>query len=128
MTQRSEQLREDARLRALRLIAANPNITQRQMAEALGISLGSTHYMLSALAERGFVKLGRFSAARDRRGYAYVLTPSGIAEKAAIAARFLARKREEYEALRAEIEELSAELSDGRGRDAAVQDKRQARR
>lgn len=111
MTQRSDHLREDARLRALRLIEVNPSITQRELAEALGISLGSTHYMLSALTERGFLKLRRFSAARDRRGYAYILTPSGLAEKAAIAARFLARKLNEYEALRAEIEELSAELS-----------------
>jgi EPS-associated MarR family transcriptional regulator len=113
VTQRAEQVREDARLRALRLIGANPNITQRQLADALGISLGATHYMLSALAERGFVKLGRFSAAQDKRRYVYVLTPSGIAEKAAIATRFLVRKSAEYEALRAEIEDLSAELSSG---------------
>ena len=112
-------MREDARLRALRLIETNPEITQRQMAAALGISLGSTHYMLSALAERGFVKLSRFSAARHRRAYVYIITPSGFAEKSAIAARFLARKRAEYEALSAEIKELSAELGQGKvGADA----------
>lgn len=94
----------------MRLINAEPAITQRALAEALGISLGATHYMVRALAERGLVKLGRFSAAKDKRGYAYVLTPKGLAEKTAITARFLVRKRAEYDALRSEIVELSAEL------------------
>lgn len=110
MTSRGDQMREDARLRALRLINANPNITQRQMAEGLGISLGATHYMVRALAERGLVKVARFSASNSKQAYIYVLTPRGIAEKSAIAARFLVRKRAEYDALRVEIEELGEEI------------------
>lgn len=111
MTSRAEQLREDARLRALRLIEANPRITQREMAGELGISIGATHYMLRALVERGLLTVGRFSASSNKQAYAYVLTPRGVTEKTAIAARFLVRKRQEYEALRLEIEELGAELS-----------------
>lgn len=113
MSRRSDELREEARLQALRLISTQPDITQRALAEKLGISLGATHYMLRALAERGLVKLGRFSSAADKRGYAYVLTPKGLSEKAAITARFLVRKRAEYDALKSEIEELSAELRSG---------------
>jgi len=111
MTRRSEQAQEDARLRALRLIEANPKITQRQMADELGISLGATHYMLRALAARGLVKMSRFSASTNKQAYIYILTPRGLAEKSAIAARFLTRKRAEYEALRIEIEALGEELA-----------------
>ncbi len=86
-------------------------MSQRELADAVGISTGSAHYLLSALVERGLVKLGNFSASEDKRRYAYVLTPKGIAEKAAITGRFLSRKLEEYEALKCEISELEAELS-----------------
>ncbi len=110
VTSQASQRREDARLRVLRLISTNPEITQREIAERLGISLGATHYMVRALAERGLVKWDRFSTAESKRGYVYVLTPKGLAEKAAITARFLARKRLEYAALRAELDELTAEL------------------
>lgn len=111
MTDRGNQLRQDARFRALRLIEANPAITQRELARELGISLGSTHYMVSAFAERGLVKAGRFASSKNKSAYAYVLTPKGLAEKSALAGKFLARKREEYDALRREIEELRAEMS-----------------
>lgn len=110
MSTKADGLREDARLRALRLIASRPQITQRELAGELGISLGATHYMLRALTETGLIKLARFSQSKNKQGYAYVLTPQGLAEKALVGARFLERKRAEYEALRAEIEDLSAEL------------------
>jgi EPS-associated MarR family transcriptional regulator len=105
-------LQEEARLKALRIISADPTITQRALADQLGISLGATHYMLQALTERGLLKLQRFTAAEHKRGYAYILTPKGLAEKASITARFLVRKRAEYEALRREINELARELSE----------------
>ncbi|MBA4044873.1 MAG: MarR family EPS-associated transcriptional regulator [Erythrobacter sp.] len=110
MSRRSDSHREEAKLTALRIISADPAITQRALADELGISLGATHYMLRALAERGLLKLQRFSDAEHKRGYAYVLTPKGLAEKASITARFLIRKRAEYEALRLEINELTSEL------------------
>lgn len=120
MSSKADGLREDARLRALRLIAARPQITQRELAAELGISLGATHYILRALIQTGLIKLARFSQSKDKQGYAYVLAPQGLTEKALVAARFLERKRAEYEALRAEIEELSAEL--GQGQKAAPDD------
>lgn len=103
-------MKEDAQFRALRELADNPELSQRELAEAVGISVGSTHYLLVALIAKGLVKLGNFSASQDKRRYAYVLTPQGVAEKAAITRRFLARKRGEYEALKAEIAALERAL------------------
>ncbi|MFC3119457.1 MarR family EPS-associated transcriptional regulator [Jhaorihella thermophila] len=87
-------------------------MSQRELAEAVGVSVGGIHYVLKALIEKGHLKLSNFTAARDKRRYAYVLTPKGLARKAALTRAFLARKMEEYEALRQEIESLGAELDD----------------
>ena len=111
MTERRRELREDARFRVLRLLEVNPELSQRDLAAAAGISVGGAHYVLSALIETGLIKLGNFSAASDKRRYAYILTPKGVAEKAMTTKRFLARKVEEYEAIKAEIEALSAEAA-----------------
>ena len=112
MTSQRSKLQEDTHFRVLRLLQVNPEMSQRELARAVGISVGGVHYVLNALIEKGFVKLGNFSAAEDKRRYAYILTPQGIAEKAAITRRFLARKMKEYEALRAEIDALNSELGD----------------
>ncbi len=106
------KIQEDVRFRVLRLLAGNPELSQRELAEATGISNGSAHYLLSALLDKGLIKLGNFTAAQDRRRYAYILTPKGIAEKAAITKRFLERKSQEYDSLKAEIEALRDELGD----------------
>jgi EPS-associated MarR family transcriptional regulator len=110
MARGRNKMQEDVRFRVLRLLEGNPEMSQRALAEAVGISSGGAHYVLSALVEKGLVKLGNFSASEDKRRYAYILTPTGLAEKAAITKRFLARKIEEYEALKAEIEELQDEI------------------
>jgi len=110
MSDRSEQIRDDARFRVLRLLADNPEISQRQLAEKLGISSGSAHYIIARLVEVGFVKLANFKSSPDKRRYAYILTPAGIAEKSAVTARFLERKIAEYNALNQEIAELEEEL------------------
>lgn len=106
------KVQEDVRFRVLRLLHDNPELSQRDLAEAVGISNGSAHYLLSALLDKGLIKLGNFTAAQDKRRYAYILTPKGIAEKAAITKRFLERKIQEYDALKAEIETLRDELGD----------------
>lgn len=98
----------------MRLLARDPHISQRELAAEVGISLGATHYVLRGLVDKGFVKLGRFREAPDKRRYAYVLMPDGLAAKAALTRRFLARRRAEYAALRREIEELGAELRNAR--------------
>jgi EPS-associated MarR family transcriptional regulator len=113
MSSKRSNLQEDTHFRVLRLLQDNPEMSQRELAAAVGISVGSVHYVLTALLEKGMIKLGNFTAAPDKRRYAYILTPKGIAEKAAITKRFLARKMAEYEALRAEILELRSELDEG---------------
>lgn len=110
MAGKRSALQEDVRFRLLRLLQENPEMSQRELAEAVGISVGSVHYALKALLDKGLIKLGNFSAAKDKRRYAYFLTPKGLAEKAAITKDFLARKRAEYDALKAEIDALQNEL------------------
>jgi EPS-associated MarR family transcriptional regulator len=110
MTARRGKVREDVQFRILRLLSDNPEMTQRDLARAVGISTGGIHYVLSALLEKGLLKLANFSAAKDKRRYAYVLTTRGLAAKAALTRRFLARKMAEYTALKAEIEEVAAEF------------------
>ncbi|KEO57104.1 hypothetical protein DT23_17195 [Thioclava indica] len=113
------KMQEDVRFQILRLLEDNPEMSQRDLAREVGISTGSANYVLKALIEKGFVKLGNFRAAQDKRRYAYVLTPRGAAEKAEITKRFLARKVAEYEALKAEIAQLRGEIDDGDMRPAA---------
>ena|SRR6056297_1699413 len=110
MKTRQVQLREDGEFRILRLLHNNPEMSQRELAKAVGISNGNTHYVLNALIDKGLIKLGKFTAADDKRRHAYVLTSKGLAEKARLTHAFLARKMEEYEALRAEIEDIRAEI------------------
>jgi EPS-associated MarR family transcriptional regulator len=112
MAGQRSKVQEDVRFRVLRLLHENPELSQRDLANAVGISNGSAHYLLSALLDKGLIKLGNFTAAQDKRRYAYILTPKGIAEKAAITKRFLERKIQEYDALKEEIEALRDELGD----------------
>lgn len=111
VTSKRSKLQEDTHFRVLRLLQENPEMSQRELAEAVGISVGGIHYVLNALVDKGLVKLGNFTAAEDKRRYAYVLTPKGIARKALLTRAFLLRKMEEYEALKEEIETLSLELA-----------------
>ena len=110
MTSKRNRLREDTHFRVLRLLQEKSEMSQRELAEAVGISVGGIHYVLNALIDKGLVKLGNFTAAKDRRRYAYVLSPKGIARKAAMTRAFLVRKMEEYEALRDEISALREEI------------------
>ena len=104
--------KDELRLKILRLIESNPSISQRQIADELGISLGGVNYCLRALAEVGWIKVGNFAKSGHKLGYLYLLTPRGIREKTKITVSFLAKKRHEYEALRQEIMRLEVELAD----------------
>ncbi len=106
------KIQEEARFKILRLLHENPELTQRELGERVGVSLGAVNYCLKALIERGLVKVGNFSKSSNKLGYAYVLTPAGIAEKTVLTGRFLARKKAEYEALRIEIDGLSREITE----------------
>ena len=111
--------RDELRLRVLRALEVNPELSQRQLAAELGVSLGGVNYALKALVERGFVKADNFRKSGSKVAYLYVLTPQGVAEKASLATAFLGRKLEEYEVLRQEIEALKGEVgSSGSGKGA----------
>lgn len=113
MTTRRDQLREDSQFRILRLLQDNPELSQRDLARAVGVSTGGIHYVLNAFLDKGLIKLGNFTAAEDKRRYAYLLTRKGMAEKARLTQAFLARKMEEYETLKTEIAVLKDELEIG---------------
>jgi EPS-associated MarR family transcriptional regulator len=112
MSSRQAQLQEDTQFRLLNLLQDQPRISQRALAQALGISFGGVNYCLKALSEKGLVKMQSFRANTNKLQYAYLLTPSGVAQKVELTGRFLARKLVEYEKLRAEIESLQLQSSD----------------
>ena len=103
---------QEAHFRVLRLLEGNPQMNQRDLAAAAGVSLGKTNYCINALLEKGLIKVQNFKSNKRKLSYAYLLTPAGIAEKAALTQRFLTRKVEEYEALKAEIDQLKQEAAD----------------
>ncbi len=100
----------DLHLELLRLIDAHPTWTQRQLAKALGVSLGKTNYCLRALKEKGLVKWGNFTQNPNKLDYLHILTPEGLAHKLRLTVHFLQLKEAEYERLRAEIAALRQEL------------------
>ena len=94
----------------LKILKDNPKTTQRQMAKELGLSLGKTNYVVRALIDKGWVKLGNFKRSDNKLGYIYLLTPEGVSEKTILAQNFLNRKSKEYNRLKKEIEKLKNEL------------------
>ncbi|HTN66967.1 MAG TPA: MarR family EPS-associated transcriptional regulator [Burkholderiaceae bacterium] len=108
-------LQEENHLKVLRLLEANPQMNQRDLANALGASLGKTNYCIKALLDKGFIKMQSFSKSPKKLAYAYLLTPAGIAEKAGLTIRFLERKIAEYENLTQEIEALKSEVKKSNG-------------
>ena len=101
---------QELEYRALKILEQQPDLTQRQLAKELGVSLGKTHYLVKSLIDVGWVKLDNFQKSNNKWGYAYLLTPMGIAEKTAITARFLVRKQREYNELQQEIAQLQEEV------------------
>jgi EPS-associated MarR family transcriptional regulator len=104
-------LHQDTHLKVLRLLQANPRMNQRELAAALGVSLGKTNFCLKALLDKGLLKVQNFQNSKRKLAYAYLLTPAGMAEKTALTRRFLTRKMQEYELLKAEIEALRQEAA-----------------
>ena len=119
MTSRQANIQEDTHFRIMHILQKNPDLTQRELAKKLGMSVGGLNYCLNALIDKGLVKMQNFSNSKNKFKYVYLLTPMGIAEKVALTTRFLSRKMEEYEALKWEIEALRSEV------DAPGQDKTQ---
>lgn len=109
LASRREEQQAETRLKVMRLISQNPEMSSRQVADEVGISNGSAYYVLTALVEKGFVKLGNFKASPRKGQYAYLLTPKGIREKSRLTHSFIERKRHEFELLKAEIKALEDE-------------------
>ena len=105
-------LNDEIRHKIFRIFEENPEINQRTLADLLGISLGKTNYCIQALIEKGWIKVNNFKNSNNKLAYVYLLTPTGIEEKAVLTVSYLKRKIEEYEELKKEIEELSKEVGD----------------
>lgn len=101
---------DGARLAVLRLLEQRADLSQRELSEALGLSLGKTHYVLHALLDKGLVKAANFRRSNSKLAYAYVLTPSGLREKIRLTRSFLSRKEAEFEQLQRTIASLKKEL------------------
>ena len=102
-------LTDEYRYKILKILEANPEISQRDLARELGISLGRANFCLKALIEKGLLKVTNFRNSKNKMAYMYLLTPSGIEEKSVITARFLKIKMQDYANLEAEIRELRRE-------------------
>ena len=113
MASRREVQQAEIRLKVMRLISQNPDISTRQVADEVGISNGSAYYVLTALVEMGFVKLENFKKNLRKGQYAYLLTPKGIREKSLLTHSFIGRKRVEFELIKSEIEALEEEVGLG---------------
>lgn len=100
---------QEVHYKLLKLLGPNPQLSQREVARELGMSLGKVNYCLRALMERGLIKAANFKNSKNKSAYMYLLTPRGIEEKGRVTARFLQTKLREYEELKAEIEQLSKE-------------------
>ena len=109
MASRREEQQEETRLKMMRLILQNPEMSTRQVADEVGIANGAAYYVLTALVEKGFVKLGNFKKDPRKGQYAYLLTPKGIREKSLLTHSFIERKREKFKVLKAEILALEVE-------------------
>jgi EPS-associated MarR family transcriptional regulator len=107
-------LTDEYRYRILKMLEADPQASQRRIADELGISLGRVNYCLQALIEKGLVKANNFRNNANKRAYLYLLTPKGIEEKARVTMRFLKVKLGEYEQLKRELEELEREAAAAR--------------
>lgn len=116
-------LTDPQRLELLKLLQDQPQMSQRELAQAMGVSLGKANYCLNALIEKGLVKFGNFRKNPDKRLYAYLLTPAGLEEKTRITMKFLKGKVAEYETLEKEIEQLRGDLKNRRTPSAVLSER-----
>ncbi len=115
MFSRQTTTQDETRFRVMLILQDNSDLTQRELAQKLGISVGGLNYCMNALIGKGFVKVSNFQQSKNKFKYVYLLTPKGIAEKVSLTKLFLKRKIDEYEALRGEIEALKAEVGKEQG-------------
>jgi len=111
---------DELHYKLLKVLQDNPDLSQRELAREIGLSLGKTNYCLRALIEKGFIKASNFRNSQNKVAYAYLLTPRGIEEKIRATTYFLKRKVTEFEALEKEIEQLRTEVRNSQS-EAGVQ-------
>ena len=124
MASQRKTMQAEVRLRVMRLISFDAEVSSRQVADAVGISSGSAYYILAALVDKGFVKLSNFKKNPRKGSYAYILTPKGIREKSLLTVHFIKRKRQEFEDLRREIEALEHDAKFFIGEERTSEEKR----
>jgi len=107
----SPQISDELRYQLLKAIEETPDISQRELAKLVGISLGKTNYCIKALISAGWVKAGNFAVSSNKVGYAYLLTPIGIKQKVIVTLRFLEKKQQQFEQLKDEIASLRREIN-----------------
>ena len=108
----NNQIEQEIRYRLLKILSQESNLTQREMAKRMGISLGKVNFCLSELAKKGLIKVNRFKSAKNKIPYTYILTPRGIEERASLTVSFLRIKIREYEEIKRQIRELTAEIEE----------------
>ena len=113
---------QEIHYKLLTLLASEENLSQREMAGRMGISLGKTNYVLTELANKGIIKIKRFKSAPNKIPYSYMLTPQGLEEKAKITLNFLKRKLSEYEEIKRQIKEIVKEVERDKNIDFPVAD------
>lgn len=114
----STKLNDEISYKILKRLEENPDMSQRQLAEEMGVSVGKINYCIKALIQVGLVKMANFARSNNKAGYAYVLTPKGVSEKAQVTKRFLSNKINQYEKLRREIAVLKSEIQNDSRSDA----------
>ena len=110
MASTRDQRKQETNLKVMQLVVADPSISTREIAQRVGISNGAAYYCVTALIDKGFVKLKNFTQSKTKANYIYELTPRGIRAKAALTVQFLELKKDEYNDLKAEIKRLENEL------------------
>lgn len=116
---------DEIHYRILRLLDAQPDISQRELAQELGVSLGKANYCLQALLRKGWIKADNFKNSHNKIAYTYLLTPEGMERKTKIAVRFLKRKMAEFETIKQEIEQLREEVAELQGPEAASPERKE---
>lgn len=112
MASTRDKRQQETHFKVMQLVDADPSISTREIAHRVGISNGAAYYCVTALVDKGFVKLSNFTQSKNKANYIYELTPRGIRVKAALTVQFLERKRDEYNDLKAEIKLLENELGE----------------
>ena len=113
----SRPIKDEIRYKLIRLLQANPEMSQREVAQALGVSVGKVNYSLRALMQRGWMKAINFKNCQQKSAYRYLLTPRGVEEKAKLTVRFLRAKMDEYKSLEHEIEQIRRDANESRVRE-----------